>query len=82
MAVSHPDINVLGILSNFGVVSSTDAYENAKIILNVINAAAASTGTSGGEVSGGSTSNIPVYVGSDFLYGGLPINHGKVISIE
>ena len=32
MAIAHPEIEVLAVLSNFGVVSSTEAANNARII--------------------------------------------------
>lgn len=75
MAVAHPEIEVLAVLSNFGVVSSTEAANNARIILNIVAAASSSK-------KGANTENykaikkwqeyVPVYLGSDFSYGSLP----------
>ena len=76
MAVAHPEIEVLAVLSNFGVVSSTEAANNARIILNIVAAASSSS------KKGANTENykaikkwqeyVPVYLGSDFSYGSLP----------
>ena len=83
MAVAHPEIEVLAVLSNFGVVSSTEAADNARIILNVISAATLSSLEIDGESSEVITKwqqYVPVYMGSDFSYGSLPtISTGDVL---
>ena len=75
MAIAHPEIEVLAVLSNFGIVSSTEAANNARIILNIVAAASLSK-------KGANSENyeemkkwqeyVPVYLGSDFSYGSLP----------
>ena len=75
MAVAHPEIEVLAVVSNFGVVSSTEAADNARIILNILHAAASSSTEINGEshkTVGKWQEYVPVYMGSDFSYGGLP----------
>ena len=81
MAIAHPEIEVLAVLSNFGVVSSAEAADNARIILNIISAATSSSIDLNGDnhkTIGKWQEYVPVYVGSDFSYGGLPtVSKGK-----
>ena len=75
MAIAHPEIEVLAVLSNFGVVSSAEAADNARIILNIISAATSSSIDLNGDnhkTIGKWQEYVPVYIGSDFSYGGLP----------
>ena len=81
MAIAHPEIEVLAVLSNFGVVSSAEAADNARIILNIISAATSSSIDLNGDnhkTIGKWQEYVPVYIGSDFSYGGLPtVSKGK-----
>ena len=86
MAIAHPEIEVLAVLSNFGVVSSTEAANNARIILNIVAAASLSkkrANTDNYKEMKKWQEYVPVYLGSDFSYGSLPtVSKGdrKVIS--
>lgn len=68
-----------------GVVSSMEAANNARIILNVVSAATNAGKNDFGKIDGVvydfKQQHVPVYVGSDFNYGGLPIaSAGKCCS--
>ena len=60
------------------MVSSAEAADNARIILNLVAAATAFTEDVTRLANHASTASIdkrkhiPVYIGSDFAYGGLP----------
>lgn len=65
------------LLSNQGVVSSIEAAHNARIILNVVAAATKAGRKDSAKIEGvaydSEQRHVPVYVGSDFSYGGLPV---------
>jgi hypothetical protein len=65
------------LLENQGVVSSMEAANNARIILNVVSAATKAGRKDSDKIEGVADDlkqrHVPVYVGSDFSYGGLPV---------
>ena len=80
----HPCIGLsilrsLCYIENEGVVSSAEAADNARIILNVVTAASTFTDdvarladcSSAGSIK--KRKHVPVHIGSDFAYGTLPV---------
>ena len=43
VAVAHPNVDVLAVISNLGVVSSAEAADNARIVLNLVSTCQVST---------------------------------------